>query len=142
MASNSLLRSPYWVVGRRVALVAIVVVLAYRNYGDGLLGRLSGPDPVADIVITQHEFKSDPGGERPLWILELENRSTRTAYDTVTMEATYFDAEGGVLETDRIVIGQRLNPGDVQTIASPDPKPRTGSVDGTLRVIDGEVVEQ
>ena len=134
--------SRYWAIVRRTALIAIVLVLAYRNYGDALIGRLSGPDPSADIVVTRHEFRSDLGGERPVWILELRNRSTRTTYDSITMEATYLDAGGQVLETDRIVIAQRLVPGDVQNIASPDPKPRTGAVDGALRVIDAKVTDR
>lgn len=138
MAHNS----RYWVIGRRAALIAIVLLLAYRNYGDALIGRLSGPDPSGDIVITQHEFRSDLGGERPIWILELRNRSTRTTYGSITMEATYLDVEGQVIETDRIVIAQRLVPGDVQNIASPDPKPRTGAVDGALRVIDARVTDR
>jgi hypothetical protein len=128
------LRSRHWVLGRRMALVALVVVIFIRNYGGTLSSRLRPSDPQRDVVITKSEFRPDLG-EKPGWIIELRNDSSKTAYDQIELEATYMDEKGKVLETDKLVVKQKLIPGHEQTIASFDSKPRPDATNGTLKVL-------
>jgi hypothetical protein len=128
------LRSRQWVIGRRMALVALVVILFLRNYGDTLSSWLRAPDPQRELVITKSEFRPE-FGEKPAWIISLRNDSRRATYDQIELEATYRDDQGKVLETDKLVVRQKLTPGNEQTVASTDFKPRQGATNGTLRVL-------
>ncbi len=136
------LRSRRWVAPRRVILILIVVVLGYRSYGDSIAGWFRGPDPAREIVITHSEFVPDVGGERPVWIIRLRNDSSRTTYDEIALEATYVDDRGAIVESDRIVIKQRLAPGEEKEVPSRDPKSRDNAADATLKVLDATVIEQ
>ena len=60
---------------------------------------------------------------------------SKATYDQIELEATYRDDQGKVLETDKLVVRQKLAPGNEQTIASTDFKPRLGATNGTLRVL-------
>ena len=93
------LRSRQWVLGRRLALIALVVFLAIRNYGDTLSSWLSPSDPQRDVVVTKAEFRPE-FGEKPAWIIALKNESRKTTYDQIELEATYMDSQGKVTETD------------------------------------------
>ena len=136
------LRSRRWVAGRRAILILIVVVLGYRSYGDSIAGWFGGPDPAGEIVITHSEFVPDVGGDRPAWIIRLRNDSSRTTYDEIALEATYVNDRGAIVESDRIVINQRLAPGEEKEIPSRDPKARDKAVDATLKVLDAAVIER
>ena len=127
---------------RRVILILIAVVLGYRSYGDSIAGWLRGPDPAQDIVITHSEFIPEVGGGRPAWIIRLRNDSLRTTYDEIALEATYVDDRGAIVELDRIVISQRLGPGEEQEIPSRDPKARDNAAAATLKVLDAKVVDR
>ena len=129
-----ILRSRQWVMGRRLALLSIVIILGIRNYGGSLLSRFRAPDPASDIAITQAEFRPDIGTANPAWIIGLRNLSPRTTYDQIEFEATYRDADGKVLETDKLLLHQKLVPGDEQLVASTDRKSRPGAASGTLKV--------
>jgi hypothetical protein len=134
MNTFGFLRSRQWVMGRRMALVALVIILGIRNYGDTLTSWLRAADPQRDVVIVKSEFRPDLG-EKPGWIIELRNDSSKVAYDQIELEATYKDDEGKVLETDKLVVKLKLIPGNEQTIATTDFKPRLGATNGTLRVL-------
>ena len=94
-----------------------------------------------DIVITQSEFLPAPDGDRPLWFIGLRNESASTTYDQIVMEATYMDALGTTTEVDRIIISQRLEPGEQQNIGTLDRIPRDGATTGTIRILDAQAVE-
>jgi hypothetical protein len=134
------LRSRQWVIGRRLALIALVVFLGLRNYGDTLSSWLSPSNPQRDVVVTKAEFRPD-FGEKPAWIIALKNESRKTTYDQIELEATYMDNQGKVTETDKLVFKQKLIPGKEQTIASTDNKPRPGATSGTLRVVAARSVK-
>ena len=114
------LRSRQWRIGRRLALIALVVILAIRNYGDTLSSWLQGSDERQDVFITKSEFRPDLGDVKPAWIIGLKNESDKTAYEQIELEATYKDAEGNVLEVDKFVVRQKLLPGNEKLTASPD----------------------
>ncbi len=135
------LRSRTWLIGRRIALILIAVVIGYRSYGDAVSTWFRGPDPSKDIVITQTEFRPAPEGDRPLWFIGLRNDNAATTYDQILMEATYMDALGATTEVDRIIISQRLGPGQEQDIGTRDRIPRVRAITGALRILDAEVVE-
>jgi hypothetical protein len=134
-------RTRYWFIGRRVALIFIAVIVGYRSYGDTVANWFRGPDPSMDIVITQSEFLPAPDGDRPLWFIGLRNESASTTYDQIVMEATYMDALGATTEVDRIIVSQRLGPGEQQDIGSLDRIRRDRATTGTLRILDAQVVE-
>ena len=130
-----------WPVARRVLLVSIVVIVAYRNYGDTINGWFTTPGPETEIVITHTEFRTDLEGDlRPAWFIGLLNRSDDTVYDNIVLEATYFSG-ATILETDRLIIEQRLRPGQEELIGSRDSRVREGATAGQVRVIGAEVVE-
>ncbi len=130
-----------WPVARRVLLVLIVLIVAYRNYGDTINGWFTTPGPETEIVITHTEFRTDLEGDlRPAWFIGLLNRSDDTVYDNIVLEATYFSG-ATILETDRLVIEQRLRPGQEELIGSRDSRVREGATAGQVRVIGAEVVE-
>ena len=140
MSAFSFLRSRQWVIGRRLALVALVLILGIRNYSDTISSWFRGPDREHDVVITKSEFRPDLGEAKPAWIIGLRNESGKTTYDQIELEATYKDHEGKVLETDKLVVRQKLVPGDEQMIASIDFKSRPGATTGTLRVVGAKSV--
>ena len=136
-----LLRTKQWVWGRRVALVAIILILGIRNYGGSVSSWLRGPDSENDVVLTQSEFRPDLGEAKPAWIIGLRNESSRYTYNQVELEATYTDQTGKVLETDKMVIRQKLVPGEEQLIASTDIKSRPGATAGSLKVLGASSVK-
>jgi hypothetical protein len=134
------LRSRKWVHTRRLILVGIVVTLAYRQYGDVLISRIRGPNPDQDITITRQEFRPELPGAKPGWIIGFRNDSRRSTYDQIQLEATYLDDAGTVLETDTLIVKQRLVPGDEKIIGSVDFKDRGSATRGTLRVLGAQEV--
>jgi hypothetical protein len=128
------LHTRQWVIGRRLFLVGVILVLAWRQYGPAIIARVSGPNPESDIVITRAEFRPELPGAKPAWIIGFRNDSNRFTYDQIQLEATYLDDNGTVLETDRLVVKQMLPPGDEQIIGSVDFKSRGAATRGTLTV--------
>ena len=135
MSFLQVLRSRNWVLGRRIALLVLVLTLGLRNYGGTFTSWLRGPDREHDVVLTQAEFRPDIGEAKPAWIIGLRNQSSRYAYDQIELEATYKDKDGKILETDRMIIRQKLDPGEEQLTASTDIKSRPGATTGTLTVL-------
>jgi hypothetical protein len=129
-------------MGRRLALVALVLILASRNYGDTVFSWFQKADGARDVVVTKSEFRPDIGDEKPGWIIGLKNQSGRTTYEQIELEATYKDQAGNTLETDKMVVKQKLVPGDEQVVASNDFKSRPGAITGTLRVVAAKSVTQ
>jgi hypothetical protein len=136
------LRTKQWVWARRLALIAIILILAIRNYGSTLSSWLHGPDQENDVVITQSEFRPDLDEAKPAWIIGLKNQSSRYTYDQIELEATYTDQTGKILETDKVVVRQKLAPGEEQLIASTDVKSRPGATAGTLKILGASSVKQ
>src|SRR5262245_55513379 len=123
----SIFRTRQWAWGRRLALVVIFLVLAYRNYGDTVSSWFGGSSSDQDVVITQSEFRPDLRDGKPAWIIRLKNQSRTETYREVELEATYKDQDGKTLETDKMVLHQNLAPGSEQVIASSDFKARPGA---------------
>jgi hypothetical protein len=134
------LRSRQWVVGRRIFLIIVVVVVAYRQYGDAIVSRFAGPHPERDIRITRSEFRPELPGAKPAWIIGFRNDSNRFTYDQIQLQATYMDDKGTVLETDTLNVKQKLAPGDEQIIGSIDFKSRGTATRGTLQVVGAKEV--
>lgn len=134
------LSSRKWVIGRRLVLVAIILVLGWRPYGAPLLLRLRGPHPQHDIAITRAEFRAELPGSKPAWIIGFRNNSSRFTYDQIQLEATYMDDKGAVLETDKLVVKQKLPPGGEKVIGSVDFKTRGAATRGTLKVLSAQEV--
>jgi len=134
------LRTRQWVVGRRLFLVLVVLVVAYRQYGDSIIGRFAGPHPERDIKITRAEFRPELPGAKPAWIIGFRNDSNRFTYDQIQLHATYMDDKGTVIETDTLNVKQKLSPGDEQIIGSIDFKDRGGATRGTLTVVGAKEV--
>jgi len=135
MKFSGFLRSRQWSWGRRIALVVIVIILAIRNYGDTFHSWFRGTSPSGDVIITKTEFRPDLRDGKPAWIIRLKNQSRSTTYNQFDLEAIYSDKDGKVLEKDKMVLRQKLSPGDEEVIASPDFKARPGAVAGTLKVL-------
>ena len=122
-------------------MVGLVLIVAYRNYGDTVTGWFERPGPETNIVVTHTEFRANLEGDlRPAWFIGLHNQSPDTAYDNIVLEATYSDGVT-VLERDQLVIDQRLGPGQEELIGSRDASIREGAIRGWVRVLDAEVVE-
>jgi len=134
------LRSRQWVVGRRIFLIVVVLVVAYRQYGDALVSRFVGPHPERDIKITRSEFRPELPGAKPAWIIGFRNDSNRFTYDQIQLQATYMDDKGTVLETDTLNVKQKLAPGDEQIIGSIDFKSRGGATRGSLQVVGAKEI--
>jgi hypothetical protein len=134
------LRSRQWVVGRRIFLIIVVLVVAYRQYGDAIVSRFAGPHPERDIRITRSEFRPELPGAKPAWIIGFRNDSNRFTYDQIQLQATYMDDKGTVLETDTLNVKQKLAPGDEQIIGSIDFKSRGTATRGTLQVVGAKEV--
>lgn len=136
----SFLRSPTWVVIRRSALVLILVILVYRNFGGSIAGWFRTPGPSEEIRITHEEFRRDVPDGLPAWFIGLENRSGSTTYENILLEATYSDGEV-VIERGELRIEQRLFPGQEVLIGSPDTEMRDGATEGWVRVVGADIVE-
>ena len=132
------LRSRQWIIGRRLLLVGIIVFLGIRQYGGNLVSLLSRPNPAHDIEITHAEFRPELPGARPAWIIGFRNASNKFTYDQIQLEATYMDDRGKVLEKDKLVVSQKLPPGDDKLIASSDVKSRGSATAGTLKVLGAQ----
>lgn len=127
-------------IARRLALIALVVILGIRNYGDTVSSWLQGSGDEQDVIITKSEFRPDLGDVKPAWIIGLKNESDKTAYEQIELEATYKDAEGNVLEVDTFVVRQKLLPGNEKLIASTDIKSRPRATTGTLRILGAKSI--
>jgi hypothetical protein len=135
------LRTRQWSVARRTILIIIVVVVALNRYGDGLVSLFYRPNPKHDIEITRTEFRADIPAERPVWIIGFRNTSRRFTYDSIQLEANYFDKDGAFLQKDKLVVHQRLDPLEEKSIASPDFKQRPNATRGTLNVMDAQRIK-
>jgi hypothetical protein len=134
-------KSRRWAFTRRFVLIAIILIVGYRSYGDAILSQFRGPNPQRDIVLTRVEFRPELGQATPGWIIGFRNNSTRYTYDQIQLEATFTDDSGKVIETARLVVKQKLTPGYEQIIGSTDFKSRGGATQGSLKVIDAERVQ-
>jgi hypothetical protein len=134
------LRTRQWVAGRRIFLFIVVLVVAYRQYGDAVVARFVGPHPEKDIKITRAEFRPELPGAKPAWIIGFRNDSNRFTYDQIQLHATYMDDKGTVLETDTLNVKQKLAPGDEQIIGSIDFKSRGAATRGTLEVVGAKEI--
>ena len=135
------LRTREWVVARRLVLVAIIIFLGYRSYGGAIVSWFGRSNPLQDIEITRAEFRPETNGARPAWIIGFRNNSNRHTYDDIQLEATYMGTDGAVLETDRLVVRQRLVPGDEKIVGSVDFKTRGSATHGTLKVLGAQSIE-
>ena len=135
------LRTRQWIMGRRLVLIAIVLTVAYRSYGDAFMAYVHGPDPQKDIVITRAEFRPELPQSKPGWIIGFRNDSTRYTYDQIQLEATFTDDAGKVIEKGTLVVKQKLTPGFEQIIGSTDFKSRGSATHGTLKVLGAEQVK-
>lgn len=131
----AVLHSRPWILGRRIALVALIAFLAFRSYGGSVRAWLQGASVSQDVALTRYEFQPDLAGGKPVWIIGLKNYSGRNTYDRVELRASYKDANGNVLFSDKLVVRQKLGPGEEQLIASPDIKARPGATTGTVEII-------
>jgi hypothetical protein len=135
------LRSRQWIVARRLFLIAIIVILGIRQYGNNIVTMLRRPNPTRDIVLTRMEFRPELPGTKPGWIIGFRNNSDKFTYDQIQLEATYIDDQGKVLEKDKLVVKQKLPPGDEKLIGSADFKSRGAAKSGTLKVTGAEQVK-
>ncbi len=135
------LRSRQWIVARRVLLIGIILVLGIRQYGGSLVTLLRRPNPARDIVITRAEFRPELPGAKPAWIIGFRNGSEKFTYDQIQLEATYMDDAGKVLERDKLVVRQKLPPGDEKLIGSVDFKSRGAAKSGSLKVVGADQVK-
>ncbi|PYS10137.1 MAG: hypothetical protein DMG15_21710 [Acidobacteria bacterium] len=135
------LRSRQWIIARRLVMIGIVVFLAIRQYGGQFTTLLRRPNPVRDIAITRAEFRPELPGAKPAWIIGLRNSSETFAYDEIQLEATYLDEAGNALEVDKLVIRQKLPPGDEKLIGSVDFKSRGAARRGNLKVVGATTVQ-
>jgi hypothetical protein len=136
------LRTRRWSFYRRFLLVIIVLVLALRNYGDRVATWIMGAGASGDVIITHYEFRPELPGSRPAWIINVKNQNRKVTYDRIELDATYFDANGTVLDRDKLVIRQKLAPGEEQLVGSIDVRDRPGAQSGTLTVSDAQRVPQ
>ena len=126
------LRSRQWIIGRRVVLIILVVIIGIRQYGGSLVTYLRRPNPTRDIEITHAEFRPELSGAKPAWIIGFHNASNKFTYDQIQLEATYMDDAGQVLEKDKLIVQQKLPPGDDKLVGSVDFKNRGTAKTGTL----------
>jgi hypothetical protein len=142
MSLFRLLQNPNWIRGRRIAMVLLIIVLGLRTYGNSISSWLSRASPERDVVITRYEFRPELANAKPAWIITFQNASSKHIYDFIELEATYMDQSGKVLETDKLLVRQRLLPGEEQMVASTDIKNRPGATTGTLRVTGAETMKK
>ena len=132
------LRSRQWIAARRLVLAGIILVLGIRQYGSGIVTVLRRPNPARDIAITRVEFRPELPGSKPAWIIGFRNNSNKFTYDQIQLEATYLDDRGKVLETDKLIVRQKLPPGDEKLIGSVDFKSRGTANSGTLKLLGAQ----
>ena len=130
-----------WRMARRGILITIVLVVALSRYGGNLVGLFNRPDPKKDIEISKAEFRTDVPTAKPIWIIRFRNASRRFTYDAIQLEANYFDKDGKLLQKDKLVVHQQLDPLQEKQIASPDFKERPDAASGTLTVMDAQRVK-
>jgi hypothetical protein len=135
------LQSRQWILARRLLLVGIVVFLGVRQYGNTVVTWLRQPNPTRDIVVTRAEFRPELPGAKPAWIIGFRNNSDKFTYDQIQLEASYIDDQGKVIERDKLVVQQKLPPGDEKLIASVDFKSRGSAKTGTLAVVGAEAAK-
>jgi len=135
------LRSRQWVVARRLILLGIILLLGVRQYGGNIVSMLRRPNATRDLVITKAEFRPELQNAKPAWIIGFRNLSDKFTYDEIQLEATYLDEKGNVLEQDKLVVKQKIPPGDEKLIASVDFKNRGAARQGTLKVTDAQEVK-
>jgi hypothetical protein len=134
MSLFRLFQNPYWIIGRRIAMVVLIIVLGLRAYGGYFTSMFARADGARDVVLTRYEFRPDPEDAKPVWIIGLRNASNRFTYDSIQLEAVYMDEAGKIIERDRLIVREKLTPGEEQLVASTDIKNRPGATTGTLRV--------
>lgn len=140
MSLFRLLQNPRWIMGRRIAMVLLIVILGLRSYGGYLSSRFRGANGARDVVITRYEFHPELQDAKPTWIINFRNASSRYTYDSIQLDAGYLDDNGKVLQKDRLVVRQKLAPGEEQLVGSSDTKNRPGATTGTLTVMGAENV--
>ena len=140
MAFTDFLRSRQWVLGRRLVLIGIIILLGIRQYGGNIARMLMRPDPAKDIVVTHAEFRPELPGAKPAWIIGLHNNSNKYTYDQIQVAATYLDDQGKIVDKDKLVIRQKLPPGDEKLIGSVDFKSRGAATRGSLTVTGAATV--
>src|SRR5215471_5768985 len=111
------LRTREWAVARRAILVLIVIIVAISQYGGGFRTLFNRPNAKRDIEITRVEFRADIPAAKPVWIIGFRNTSRQFTYDSIQMEANYFDADGKFLDKDKLVVHQKLDPLQETSIA-------------------------
>ena len=141
MAITDFLRSRQWIIGRRLILILIIVLLGIRQYGGTIARMLTRPDPVKDIVITHAEFRPELPGAKPAWIIGIHNNSSKYTYDQIQVAATYLDNQGNIVDRDKLVIRQKLPPGDEKLIGSVDFKSRGAATHGNLTVTGAAAIK-
>ena len=99
------------------------------------------PDPIKDIVVTHAEFRPELPGAKPAWIIGLHNNSNKYTYDQIQVAATYLDDQGKIVDKDKLVIRQKLPPGDEKLIGSIDFKSRGVATRGSLAVTGAATVK-
>jgi|GEM_PF-1351864 len=134
-------RTREWVITRRLVLIGLIVLLAYRTWGNALLAPLQSANAVRDIIITKAEFRPDVTGSKPAWIIGVRNNSSRFGYDHIQVEATYVDNTGTVLQKDTLTLNQKLVPGQEEVIGSTDYRERPGATSGTLKIIKADLLK-
>jgi hypothetical protein len=138
MKALQLLKTRQWVIARRLLLLGIILILAYRSYGGAMFGWLQKPNPARDIAITRSEFRADIPGVKPSWIIGFKNSSARFAYDRIQLEATYVDKAGAVVQKDTLVVRHKILPGEETILGSPDFRERPGAVTGYLKIVNAD----
>jgi len=141
MTVTDFLRSRQWILGRRLLLVGVIILLGIRQYGGEIARMLTRPDPAKDIVITHAEFRPELLGAKPAWIIGIHNNSSKYTYDQIQVAATYLDDQGKIVDTDKLVIRQKLPPGDEKLIGSVDFKSRGTATRGSLTVTGAATVK-
>jgi hypothetical protein len=142
MSLYRIFQNRHWIIGRRIAMVLLIVFLGYRSYGPYISSRLQRANGERDVVLTRYEFRPELPNAKPAWIIGFRNASGRFTYDSIELEAIYMDESGKVLEKDKLVVRQKLVPGDEQLIASTDIKDRPGATTGTLKVLGAENISK
>jgi hypothetical protein len=132
--SLGFLRSRQWIITRRLVLIGIILFIGIRRYGGQVTMLVTRPNPARDIVITHAEFRPELPGVKPAWIIGMHNNSSKYTYDQIQVAATYMDQEGKVVDRDKLVIRQKLSPGEEKLIGSPDIKSRGIAKSGSLNI--------
>jgi hypothetical protein len=134
MSLFRLFQNRYWIIGRRIAMVVLIIVLGLRAYGGYFTSWFQRADAARDVQLTKYEFRPELQDAKPAWVIGFRNSSSRYTYDSIQLEAVYMDEGGKILERDRLIVREKLTPGEEQLVASTDIKNRPGATTGTLRV--------